>query len=345
MRIALVHSAGTLWLAGNPALVERLHSSAGNLGISGKIAVQSNPYVNGAAQDHTDRGNLATTVSFSTSRLFSTTAAAEIWGALYDSSQPRVGTLVLDTQDGNHQFMAGCVVMPPTRQVIGTSVQLHYQVLGGLLGTVTPASITLDPGGSNNAILFTAVTAGSAGNSLTVQIMVPAAATATTAAAVSGTAIWITPGDSARMILSGSMSPAPPASILPYAGVVGGMAMWSSDGSTLILIGTPARAIIYYNTDRWYAKWGVSGAWTYVAYKVSSATSPAGLTGWTVTTGTTSPTVTAAASDANQATNACFAAAPVLALVTAVNAPGNDGSGVISAVAATHLAGGAGVLP
>ncbi|MEI7912285.1 MAG: hypothetical protein WCK77_21850 [Verrucomicrobiota bacterium] len=344
MRIALVHSTGTLWLAGNPAVVERLHSSAGSLAITGHIGIQTDAFVRGLAVAHTDRGNLATTVSFSTSRQFATTPAAEIWSALYDSVQPRAGTLILDSTDGTYQFMAGCVVQPPTRQVIGCSVQLHYQVVGGLLGTVAYASATIDPTGSDNALLFTAVAVGDSGNAITVQISAPTTNQVTTLTSLSGSSILVMPGDSARMLASGCSVTAANATN-NYAGTYGGKAIWSTDSANSIVGGMFARAVLYYDTDRWRYKFHSGSAFTYAAEKVSSATLPAGLTGWTVTIGSGSPTLSAGASSAYQAMVACNISTSIAALVNIANAAGNSGFGAVAAVALTPLTGGAGVLP
>lgn len=135
MRIALVHSGGTLWLAGNPALAERLHPSAGNLRMDGRTATQADLYVGGDETVHTDRGNLATTVTFETSRIFATVAEAEVWSGLYDSLNPRAGTLVGVGIAGLVESLVnwpGAVVQPPRREVNGCSVMLSYEVLCGL---------------------------------------------------------------------------------------------------------------------------------------------------------------------------------------------------------------------
>lgn len=140
MRIALLQptSTTTLWLAGDPSKNEREHSSAGDVRINGQTLVQWNQCVRATAGVPIDRGNLETTLTFTTARIFTTVAAAEVWSATYDSTQLRTGDVVLMSPaatalTSSYILMAAAVVQPPTRQVIGCSVLLSYTILGGLL--------------------------------------------------------------------------------------------------------------------------------------------------------------------------------------------------------------------
>lgn len=87
---------------------------------------------------------------------------------------------------------------------------------------------------------------------------------------------------------------------------------------------------------------GEAGNAITVAYVVSGASTPlsVSVTGNAITVnvatdGSSNPTSTAA-----QVAAAIAASGPANALVTAVNAPGNDGTGVVAALTATPLAGG-----
>jgi len=345
MRIALVHSTGTLWLAGDPALAERSHSSAGGFRIIPRINVQEDGFVNGSEMTHTDRGNLAATLSFGTSRQFATPAAAEIWSAMYDSVMPRAGSLLLQSIEGSTASYAGyfgCVVQPPQRQVIGCSVQLEYSVLCGLAESVTYATAILGSTGSDNAILFTAAFPGTSGNTPTVTIAGIASATAAVVVGVTGSAITITPAAKGVMTTSSITSPTAANKALYHAGTYGGKPAWSTDGiNDITTQGT--RGICYYSTDRWLYQYCVSGSAVYVATKVSSAAFPDGLTGWTLIIGTGSPTVTATATTAAMAIAAVNASVDAAALVVASNVTGYSGLAIIAAVSLTHLTGGTGL--
>ena len=81
-----------------------------------------------------DRGNLAETVSFTTSRKFATTDEADEWSATYSAVFPRTG--YLDLYNESDEIIArldNAIVQPPLRTVIGVSVQLSYTVIGGAM--------------------------------------------------------------------------------------------------------------------------------------------------------------------------------------------------------------------
>lgn len=72
-----------------------------------------------------------------------------------------------------------------------------------------------------------------------------------------------------------------------YAGLIQGKAAWSTDGTQT----AGASNTIVEHTG---TAWKVSRGSSYTATKTSSASTPEGLTSWTVGTGTGSPTVAAA---------------------------------------------------
>lgn len=141
MRISL-YSGTTLYpLAGQSGVSERVHSSADQVTISPQAELQVAPRVRATHALHLDRANLATSISFSTSRKFSTVAEAEQWALAYDANFPRTGTLYLDTVSPlgvvTRQTMADAVVSPPTRKCTGATVLLDYQAQGGAIATGT----------------------------------------------------------------------------------------------------------------------------------------------------------------------------------------------------------------
>lgn len=138
MRVMLLTSDGRQhWLAGQPGVSERIHSSVGNFRKSCSVAEQVNEFVRAAASEVVDRGNILTTLSFSTTRQFPTVEAAELWVLDYEVTWPREGMLVLESilPGGavRRRYMAGAVVRPPDLSYLGTSVAIQYVVRGGLI--------------------------------------------------------------------------------------------------------------------------------------------------------------------------------------------------------------------
>jgi hypothetical protein len=136
MRVSITSGGATHHLAGESGVSERVHSSAGGLSISADIQTSSRAGVRKAAAGVRDRLNLQTTISFTTSRLFATPALAEAWALDYDSTFHRAGNLRIDTVAGattTTRYMNDCVVLPPSRQVIGCSVLLQYTAIGGAI--------------------------------------------------------------------------------------------------------------------------------------------------------------------------------------------------------------------
>lgn len=137
MRIGLLTDGILRWLAGNPDLGERSFSSASDFRMTPKINIQTDQFLRGAAVRVRDRKNLATTITFGTTREFPTVWAAENWVLDYEATQPREGQLILESQMGGgavvRRYLANAVVEPPDRQVIGVSVILKYTIQGGAI--------------------------------------------------------------------------------------------------------------------------------------------------------------------------------------------------------------------
>jgi hypothetical protein len=132
MYIALVHEALTYWLAGEPAVSQRVHSGAADLVISGDIALDQQGRVRASSMRYSDRKNLSATVSFTTTRVFDTEDEAEDFSATYDAVYPRTGYLDLYNAAGEARArLLSAVVKPPTRRLVGLSLILEYTVVGG----------------------------------------------------------------------------------------------------------------------------------------------------------------------------------------------------------------------
>jgi hypothetical protein len=135
MRISLLAADIVYPLAGEAAVDERTHSSAGDLVINAAALVQTMERVRASHAKAKDRGNLRTTISFSTSRKFATPDEASLAALDHDSEHPREGILILEvTAPGgavSTRHLLDAVVSPPQRRCIGCTVLYAYQVTGG----------------------------------------------------------------------------------------------------------------------------------------------------------------------------------------------------------------------
>jgi hypothetical protein len=133
MKIALIHNSNTYWLAGQPGVSERKHSSAGDLEFSGAIALQGQDRVRAVSRAWRDRGNYSAAVNFSTTRKFDSLTEAEEFAATYDVVYPRAGYLEFyGAEDALVATLLNAVVNPPRRRVTGVSVRLDYSVVGAI---------------------------------------------------------------------------------------------------------------------------------------------------------------------------------------------------------------------
>lgn len=141
MRIALRYSSTLYPLAGEAGVSERAHSSAADVQISPAIIVQADARLRSAAILHRDRLNLATTISFSTTRQFDSVREAEVWARRYDGDFPRTGDLVCDSYDPVSALTyrdeyADAVIEPPVRTLMGATVMLRYTARCGAITEV-----------------------------------------------------------------------------------------------------------------------------------------------------------------------------------------------------------------
>lgn len=185
--------------------------------------------------------------------------------------------------------------------------------------------------GNNNDIVWSA-------KDPNVRIKYLASAGITTTVAVEGKDVIVTPGIKTNMLVSGSLtpkSPINPARLLMYAGKDGSWHVWTHNGIMMSFSGLKSgEASMSYNGQNWtYASHSWTGDFAdYVAQKIAKTITPDGLRDWTVYVWSGQPTVTALPSNASQVI-AAVAADPVASkLLVGTLAPGNDGTGAISAM-------------
>lgn len=132
MKIALKYETDTYWLAGEPGVSERVHSSAADLEFSGQSNVQAQGRVRALNMAFRDRGNLSAGVAWSTVRKFASLSAAEEFALVYDTVFPRTGYLDFYGADGTVKArLDNAQVNPPVRKVTGVSVRMDYSAQGG----------------------------------------------------------------------------------------------------------------------------------------------------------------------------------------------------------------------
>jgi hypothetical protein len=198
------------------------------------------------------------------------------------------------------------------------------------------ATLTIDPTGADNSVIYTADTPGTGGNAITVAYATPAVQ-ATTTVAVSTNAITVTPGTKARMVVTGTLTTDGTTPVvfdpLIYAGIAATKSGYSHDGSVVDILGDEIHWVTLLN------KWQIRKNGTVLFQSSDAVATPDLVTTWVPqgsTTGT--PSVTAGISSAAQVIAAVNASTPAAALVTAAAA--GIVTGAVATVAAANLTGG-----
>lgn len=149
MYISLLVGATTYPLAGEVGVSERVHSPAADLRIEPQAEQQLISRLRATTATVVDRGNLANTITFTTTRKFLTPALAAAYALMVETSIPRSGTLIMQApgEGGwlSEYRMAGAVIAPPRRNTSGATVFLEYSITGGAITEITapPSGILL----------------------------------------------------------------------------------------------------------------------------------------------------------------------------------------------------------
>lgn len=155
MRITLNTDSGSYPLAGQWDLSDREFSGVVDFRISAEHIQEINRRVRSETAQVFHRGNLATTISFSTRRVFATHAEALTFAADLDAETERVGTVMLAPGNGNARHLQDAVVDPPAHEVDGCAVRLSYVATGTAVERLLPpvsissagAGLVVSPGG------------------------------------------------------------------------------------------------------------------------------------------------------------------------------------------------------
>lgn len=140
MRVALKVGGTVYPLAGQAGVSERDHSSASEFRLTAESQTQLLERVRAATAPTVDRGNLKTSVSFTTFRLFANPAAAFLFVLDHDAAIPREGIVQFEVEGPagtSLRHLTGAVVNPPSRRCIGCTALLEYTATGA--GFVIPA--------------------------------------------------------------------------------------------------------------------------------------------------------------------------------------------------------------
>lgn len=219
--------------------------------------------------------------------------------------------------------------------------------------------------GSNNDMVFTAARKGAVGDSTTIAYVNPATPSAALSVAVVGTAITVNLAtgtgtaqvETATVVAAGGATadgnlPVTVTSALFSPAVTVQVALLTATHTTADLIATAVRAALAANaTLNTYFTFGGTGADVVMTRRAAYArandatenvawTNVLGITAVTNSANTTPGVVAAITSTAAEIKTAIEASAAATALVTVANAGGNDGTGVVTALAATALASG-----
>jgi|GEM_PF-6659645 len=196
------------------------------------------------------------------------------------------------------------------------------------------ATVTINPAGGDNSVIYTANAVGTAGNDITVGYATPAVQ-ATTTVQVAGNAITVTPGTKAQMIVTGTLTSNGSTPVVfgkaLYAGLSSSKASYkSTPGDSMQL------PVIRWNGSIWILMSPDLSFW----HSSDNVATPDLVTTWVPQgSATGTPVVTAGVSRAEQVITEVNASSAAAALVTA-SASGTV-TGSVAAVSATNLSGGA----
>jgi hypothetical protein len=244
-----------------------------------------------------------------------------------------------------------------SRTLEGAVSQSRFGASGRRGGQVRPvASMSTSLGGADNDLLFRAKEAGSAGNSIRVGYTVPGSVNPTTTVAVSGQDITVTVRTGAsNEVQTVTINGAP----------TGGTFTLTFGGQTTAALARNAsaadvqaalQALSSIGAGNVTVTGSAGGPYTVTFVGTLGGTNVAQMTAAHTFTGGTTPGVTVATTTAGGASTGAVATADEVAdaiakhssarnLVDVSAAPGNDGTGIVAAMALTSLSGGSDVTP
>lgn len=233
-----------------------------------------------------------------------------------------------------------------------------------LIQESSAATLTTALTGTNNDLVYTAVTGGTAGNDITVAYVDPGTASAALSVSTSGSAITVNLATNAgtAQVETATVTAAAGATeagvltvVVTAAGVTGSPlsipVSLTTDDDTADKVATAIRAALTANAalSAVYTVGGTAAAVTLtrIATAANDATLNlawgayvAGISAVTSSTNTTAGVAPAITSTPNLIKTAIEASAAASALVTVALASGNDGDSAVTALAATNLSGG-----
>lgn len=134
MRVKILSGSTTYWLAGNPSVQEREHSSCANLVFTPGRLDQQQDGLRWTHSAFRDRKNAFWQVSFSTRRLFASPYLAGQFVFTVENDQPITGTVIFRNDDGLGGYeewaLADAIISLPTVQQEGCTLHLNYSLRG-----------------------------------------------------------------------------------------------------------------------------------------------------------------------------------------------------------------------
>ena len=156
MRIGLQNGDTIQWLAGEPGVSERVHSSVRDFALGGDRQLEVVPFVKGSFTRQFDRGNQANEITFGTTRTFASADLTFLFELDYLDNIQLTGTIVfqIDIPGGGTEtrYMANAVMQRPEMDPIGDSLMLDFSISGGQITSGGPGHyMTLSGGAYLNA--------------------------------------------------------------------------------------------------------------------------------------------------------------------------------------------------
>ena len=316
-------------------VVQELDSGAtGKLGIKA-AGDYAGDYI-AAAPTWTKTGTLTDTVYS-----FSINLATDEINALLSGSTPLVAAIAeLEFIVGSIRTSSQTIPVTIYNDVIKGTESGPTDVATGSPVNGVAATLTVDPAGSNNSVLYTAAATGTTGNAISIAYTSPAAGSLT-GVSVTGPAISVTPVTNARVTTTGTTPALAECGAVNYGA---GLKVYNSDGQLSYAPpgfgAVTGRTAWYSDGTAWFVwQWNTAGTVLYAATITSAAATPDLVVGtWTVTTGTGQPVITAATTTAAQVI-AAINATPAAAALVIASAYGTV-TGPVASFSAANLSGG-----
>jgi hypothetical protein len=144
MHIRLTDGTNSSTLAAGSARALGVPIGPSALRISGPITAQAQPRLRAPATRFRNRGNMQTSIAFTSYFEFSTIAHAEIFALSYRTDVQREGSLIMRVEGGGESVVADCVLTDAAVTHTGVTVRVDYSIVGGETTFNLPEGVDAD---------------------------------------------------------------------------------------------------------------------------------------------------------------------------------------------------------